>query len=206
MPKNFYTTIDLVRHGEVQTPGLFCAHANEALSETGWQQMSLLENLHVWDQIVSSPYARCQQFAQRLAKRKSLPLLSDEGLQEMNFGRWQGKTQQSIWDKESDQLQQLWSSPLDFTAPDGESMLAFIERTQAAWQQLLSEYENKSILLLSHAGVIRAILSIALDIDYVSAQKFNIAHGKINRLRYYSDQQYSLQAWGVDPTSLTDQT
>ena len=206
MPNKPYTTIDLVRHGVVETPSLFCAQANEPLSKTGWAQMKLLEDLDIWEQIVSSPYARCQQFAQYLAKTKSLPHCTDEGLQEMDFGLWQGKTLQSIQQQEEDRLAQLWFSPLDFTAPDGESMLAFIERTQAAWHRLLAQHLNKSILLLSHAGVIRVILSIALNIDYVSTQKFNVAHGKINRLRYYPDQQYSLQAWGVDPASLAEQT
>ena len=34
------TRIDLVRHGEVATPGLFCASPDEPLSEVGWQQLS----------------------------------------------------------------------------------------------------------------------------------------------------------------------
>jgi len=56
-------------------------------------------------------------------------------------------------------------------------------------------HQGASILVLTHAGVIRAILASALGIDYKSTQKFNIQHAKINRLRAYPDGEFSLLNW-----------
>lgn len=202
MSDSLVTTIDLVRHGNVKTPGLFCAQPDEPLSEQGWAQLDALSSHANWDQVISSPHNRCLQFAQQFTDKHQIPLQIDARLRELDFGDWRGRTQQDIWDNHQAPLQQLWSSPLQFTAPGGESMQHFIKRVAVAWQQLLIDYRNQSILLLSHAGVIRIILTIALDIDYMSAQKFKIEHGKINRLCYYADNEYSLEGWSLNAETL----
>lgn len=196
MSSTSFTTIDLVRHGEVKTPELFCAPADEPLSKLGWAQLKALEEApHQWDQIISSPHLRCRTFAEKFAAKQQCALHIDERLREMEFGDWCGKTRQEIWQRDQKKLQQLWTLPLDFTAPGGESMVAFIARVQAAWRQLLAQYAGQSLILLGHAGVIRIILSISLDISPQSAQKFNIEYGKINRIRHYQDNEYSLEGW-----------
>ena len=74
-------------------------------------------------------------------------------------------------------------------------MLEFVIRVQNAFDQLLKVHQGKTILLLTHAGVIRAILANALTIDYKNTQKFSIQHAKINRLRAYPDGEFSLLNW-----------
>jgi len=198
------TTIDLVRHGEVQTPGLFCATANEPLSETGWHQLTALKHQAEWSAIISSPQKRCREFAAQLAQQQNIPLCVDQAWREMNFGRWTGQRYQSVWDTDAQLLKQLWKTPLDFTAPDGESMRDFIARIQACWEKLLTQHQGKHILVLTHAGAIRALLATVLNIDYQSTQKFAVAHGKINRIRSWPDGEVSLLFWGCSPQSIND--
>lgn len=193
------TTIDLVRHGEVQTPGLFCAMANEPLSKTGWYQLNALRGYTKWSAVVSSPQKRCSEFAAQLANHQNIPLSVDRAWQEMNFGRWTGQPYQSVWDADAQLLKQLWKAPLDFTAPQGESMCDFIARIQDGWETLLNQNQGEHILVLTHAGTIRALLAIALNIDYQSTQKFTVAHGKINRIRSWPDGEASLLSWGCSP-------
>lgn len=196
------TTLDLVRHGEIATDGLLCAGADEPLSQIGQTQLETLKNGIKWDIIVSSPYMRCHGFAKQLAHSLKVPHISNAVWQEIDFGEWTDIRRELIWKTNREQLLQLWTAPLDFTAPGGESMLDFVARIQTACAQLLQDYQGKTILLLTHAGVIRAILAHALGIDYHSTQKFSVGYAKINRLYAYPDNEFSLVRWGCSATEL----
>ena len=196
------TTLDMVRHGEIATPGLLCAGPDEPLSIAGRAQLEKLKNNQNWDIIVSSPYVRCCDFAQELACCLDVPLFVDAIWKEIDFGNWTDLTRQSIWESDRKRLLQLWSNPLEFTAPGGESMADFVFRIQTACTQLLLKHQGKSILLLTHAGVIRAVLADALGIDYRNTQKFNIGYAKINRIRSYPDGEFSLLSWGCSDPEL----
>ncbi len=197
-----FTTLDLVRHGEIATRGLLCAGRDETLSATGKTQLETLKPGLKWDLVVSSPYKRCADFAQELASSQGLPLIIDPAWQEIDFGAWTDVTRESIWASNRQQLLQLWSDPMNFSAPDGESMLDFTNRVQSAFVELLEAHAGKSILMLSHAGVLRAIIANALGIDYHSTQKFNVEHAKINRLRAYPDGEFSLLNWACSASEL----
>lgn len=86
-------------------------------------------------------------------------------------------------------------------------MRDFVARVQAALDKLLTQHAARSILLLTHAGAIRAVLAHALGIDYHSAQKLTIGHGKLNRLHAWPDGEFSLITLGNTVTGLkTDDT
>lgn len=197
------TIVDLLRHSELKTSGLFCADQNEKLSSKGLQQLATATDNHQWDIIVSSPYARCREYAERLAKQKSCELLIIDNFKEMDFGRWIGVEQATIWKQDSTLLKQLWDDPESFIAPSGESMRAFGDRVQHGWQEILTNYKEQSILLITHAGVIRCILAHTLSIPYKSTQAFKIGYAKYTRLHCYSsdlghsNQVYSLVKHGT---------
>ena len=64
------TQIDLLRHGELETSGLFCAESDEPLSKKGLQNLWDATQDGEWDIIISSSHERCQSFAKVLAKQK----------------------------------------------------------------------------------------------------------------------------------------
>ena len=191
------TKIDLLRHGELETPGLFCADQNEKLSSKGLQQLATATDNHQWDVIVSSPYARCREYAQKLAKEKPCELLILDNFKEMDFGRWIGVQQTAIWKQDSTMLKQLWDNPESFIAPSGESMTDFVDRVLDGWQEILTHYKGQSILLITHAGVIRCILAHTLNIPYKSTLAFQIGYAKYTRLHCYQYNVYSLIEHGV---------
>ncbi len=197
-----YTTIDLVRHGEIATRGLLCAGADEPLSEKGLAQLQTLKHYSNWDLIVSSPYARCSEFSTHLARHLQTGHRIDPAWQEIDFGAWTDIPRESIWATNRKKLLQLWENPLEFTAPNGEQMIDFVHRVQNALKQLLLSHQGESILLLTHAGVIRAVLAHALGIEYKNTQKFNIEHAKINRIRAYADEEFSLLKWACSASDL----
>ena len=188
--------VDLLRHGELQTPGLFCARKDEPLSRKGMRQLNRATQSGSWDTIISSPSLRCLAFAQTLAQSTATQLIIKADFQEMNFGQWLGLPYQAIWDKEPEQLKQLWQSPESFVAPEGESMQHFIERVQSGWQDILGMRSKRSILIVTHAGVIRSILADTLGIPYNSTPGFHIGYGCFARLYCYPDGIYSLRGLG----------
>jgi len=191
------TQIDFLRHGQLATPGLFCAHPDESLSKKGLEDLSAATDNGRWDVIVSSPFQRCRKFAESLAQQKQCELQLDEHFKEMDFGDWTGIKTDTLWQQESKHLQKLWQAPNSFIAPGGESMQAFISRVDQGVQNLLDNYKNSSILLITHAGVIRVILASALEITHQSALRFSIGHASLSRIHYYPDGVCSLYSHGL---------
>lgn len=191
------TTVDLLRHGQVVTPNLFCAPSNEPLGNHGWKQLTLATQAGQWDIVISSPSRRCHDFARLLAQRLGCPFGVDPRFGEMDFGDWIGKSQTDIWEQYPELMQQLWYQPRRFIAPNGEAMEDFIDRVQQAWDELQRSYAGQNILLLTHAGVIRVVLAKVLDILYQRSLRFEVGYAQLTRVRTYPDGETSLVGHGL---------
>lgn len=193
--------ISLMRHGAVQTPNLFAAPPNEPLSKIGWQQIqqSSTKNQQIygnWEKIISSPATRCADFAEQLAQQTNTNLDIQQNCQEMNFGDWQDMNRNELWEKYPALLQQLWQQPLAFTAPNGESMQQFQQRIQTFWQQIITQIqkpnENKHYLIITHAGVIRLLMSYLLHIPHEKSLSIQLNHACYITWQIYNDGGISL--------------
>lgn len=191
------TTIDLLRHGQVATPNLFCAPSNEPLGNNGWKQLTRATQSGRWDAVITSPTRRCHDFARLLAQRQGCPFTIDERLSEMNFGDWIGKTQAEIWEQDAELMQRLWRQPRRFIAPNGEAMEDFIIRIHTAWDDLQAQYAGQQVLVLTHAGVIRVVLARVLDILYQKSLRFEVGYAQLSRVRVYPDGEASLVGHGL---------
>lgn len=192
------THIDVLRHGRVLTPNLFCAPSTEPLSTAGWQQLAAATTDYRPAQILSSPSVRCAQFAEDFSKKHSIPLTIEPRIQEMNFGTWVGQSSQAIWELDPAGMQQLWSEPLSFTAPQGERMQTFIQRVTAAWNDFTQRYRGQRVLLITHGGVIRVLLAQSLGIGYAQTLRFELGYGQAARLRVYADGTSSVYGLGLE--------
>lgn len=191
------TTVDLLRHGKVATPNLFCAPNKEPLGITGWKQLTLATRDGHWDAIITSPSRRCHDFARQLANRLDCPFEVDARFGEMNFGDWIGKTHTEIWEQEAELMQQLWLQPRRFVAPNGEAMEDFINRIHYAWAELHEQYAGQNVLVLTHAGVIRVVLARVLDVLYQKTLRFEVGYAQISRVRTYPDGVSSILGHGL---------
>ena len=88
------TLITLVRHGKVAGPAALYGKTDIALSTSGHSDLTrALNNLHTQNpitQLISSPKIRCLQVAQEFSTQQHIPLQTEDNLQEMNFGVWDG--------------------------------------------------------------------------------------------------------------------
>lgn len=154
------TFVGLLRHGEVTGGAVYRGRTDDPLSLIGWAQMrAATEGLCSWDLIVSSPLQRCAAFAGEFAQTHGAPLVEEERLVEIDFGEWEGRSAaQLMWESPA-ALADFWRDPLNHPPPGGESLGQFQERVVAAWEALCRNHAGKRLLLVTHGGVIRMLLS-----------------------------------------------
>jgi len=125
--------------------------------------------------IYSSPAARCTELASAI----SPTFLTDNRLQELDFGEWEGKT----WDTVDQQALQTWMDDyVNVCTPGGESMMQMHARVKEFWAEL-GQSGYRKIAIVTHAGVIRLILSIVNQIELTSVFDIKIAYGEVIRVR-----------------------
>ncbi|MDP2559714.1 histidine phosphatase family protein [Psychrobium sp. 1_MG-2023] len=173
-------SLTLLRHGETIAKNCLNGHHNVALSPLGEQQMQqALASIPTVDAVVSSPLNRCSVQAQSYAKANSLPYQVTEQFKEMDFGKWDGKSFDYLYQHYPQQLDLFWQDPWNNPPPSGESVEQFYQRVDLAWHQVI--VQEKNTLIVCHGGVIRYIIAkvlglplsgnqhlIALKIDYAA--------------------------------------
>lgn len=181
------TTIDLLRHGACEGGEIFRGHVDALLSKDGFNQMSntIGDNPPEWDLIVSSPLRRCADFSEMLAIQYSVPIQKDDYFKEIYFGDWDGKNIDATTQSNPEAVANFWRNPEEFPPPNGETLLEFQDRVIPAWHQLLQQEKNKSILCVSHGGVIRLILAEALGIPRENILRLDIPYASLSRIQIF---------------------
>ena len=179
------THIDLLRHGEAEGGAIYRGRRDDPLTETGWRQMAgAVEPPPIaWDCIVTSPLSRCHAFAQHLAAQLDIPLLVEERFREIDFGDWEGRSTEALMAEAGSRLRRYYDDPWAHTPPNGEPLADFQRRIEAAWQALIQLHCGRSLLLISHGGVMRMILRRVLALPRESLFKLQIPHACLSRIR-----------------------
>lgn len=161
------TQIDIIRHGEPEGGRRYRGHGvDDPLSKTGWQQMwNAIPEKPSWDHIVSSPLLRCLKFSEALADSLSIPFTVNDNLKEIGFGTWEGRTPEDIKTHEGDALERFLQDPVNNRPQGAEALDEFTNRVWTVYENVLEEYRGQHILIVAHAGVIRAITSKILGMS-----------------------------------------
>ncbi len=164
--------------------------------------LQIIEKLQVFldknniQKIYTSPLLRCQKLAQMLHQNIhqypnnqdfNIDFMEDARLMEMNFGDWEMKTWAYIHDNDTSN----WMNNFVTTkTPNGESFEGLSARVKEFWEEilvLLNENTNKNIAIITHAGVIRAILALVLGFPLENAFRLEINYGGICVLKQNKD-------------------
>jgi len=154
------TILDFIRHGEPEGGRLYRGAAiDDPLSEKGWRQMwqAVGEDCH-WDQLVSSPLQRCHAFALALGEKHGLPLSVEQDFREVGFGDWEGRSPVEIQQQDAEEYAAFYSDPVNNRPSGAEDLLDFGRRVARAFECTASAHAGKRVLVVAHAGVIRAAL------------------------------------------------
>ena len=182
--RSITTVIDLLRHGDVEGGRKYRGQLDDPLSELGWQQLrSSTNKKQDWQYIITSPLKRCAAFAEELAQAHELPLNTKNEFQEISFGLWEGKTAEELLSTEAEYIKEYWNNPIKTTPPQGENLLEFEKRIINAWKNVLTEFQGKHVLLISHAGVMRVILCHILGMSLTELFKLEVGLAKASRIQ-----------------------
>ena len=177
----------VIRHTEVQNPNNLCYGNYDISLKPNYEHKSKIffENLpNDLDQIYSSPSKRCTD----LLDLHNLNFNIHNDLRELDFGDWEGKK----WDDIDQTDLNYWMEDYVNRSPkNGEKMIDLYKRSIEFTYKLV-ELDLQKILLVTHAGVIRSLISEALSINL--NQIFNIAvqYDEIYRFQINSSDKPSL--------------
>jgi alpha-ribazole phosphatase len=192
------TQIDLLRHGEPVGGTRYRGQLDDALSEKGWQQMwRTVEGMSDWQQIVTSPLLRCSSFAVALGERLQLPVHEEPRFREVGFGEWEGYTRLELEEFSPGQVARFLQDPVNSRPPGAEPLEEFTGRVQAGFDVLLDRFAGQSVLVVAHAGVIRAIMAYVLEVPPSRMYRIHVANAAISRIRTDKERQYYLVRHGL---------
>jgi len=163
----------LIRHAESkhsQQDKIAGLSGCTGLTPLGFEQAQLLAKrlrasgeLNDCQTLLCSPVLRAKQTAQVLAEvMPANRLKQDEALCELHPGAANDLTWQEYREKFG--AFDLLASPNRPFAPQGESWLEFMQRVRDTLERLASQYEQQSVVAVTHAGFIVASLLVLFDI------------------------------------------
>ncbi|WP_330960173.1 histidine phosphatase family protein [Photobacterium sp. 53610] len=189
-------TITLVRHGKVNGPAALYGSTDVDVREDINQAIaSKIRHQPIsFETVISSPLRRCWSLANQLDTEQ--PLISEPGFQEMHFGRLDGIPFDLVTkdSPEWQQLEQFWQNPASTRLPEAETLEDFYQRVSDCWSQQIARLKG-NVLIVTHGGVIRAILADVLGLDWRNPAWYSglsISNGSITQIQvtHYDNQMY----------------
>lgn len=180
------TLIDLIRHGEPVGGRRYRGNgADHPLSALGWEQMwAAIGSEHPWDQVIASPLVRCRAFALALVNASGAPLAIDWNLREIGMGTWEGRSPAEVEASDPEGFAAYYRDPVQNRPPGGESLAALSERVGHAYERAVVGNPDRHLLLVVHAGVMRAIVGRLLLADPRRWYRIRIDYASVVRVRY----------------------
>jgi alpha-ribazole phosphatase len=159
--------ITVLRHPRPLQPGLCAGHFEMPVEDPTPRVQTLATELraHSLARIHSSPASRCKVLAVLLAEALGLPLHIDERLVELDFGEWEGRTWDDITNHDQERFES-WSHNWQRASPPGGECVTDLERRVAAFVDALPQ---EAVLLVTHAGPIRAMKVLLESLDWQAA-------------------------------------
>lgn len=181
------TDIYIARHGETRfnKEGKMQGRGIDIpLNETGRLQARAISEVlkdESIDHIFSSSLMRSMETAEIIAWTLRMKYHSYPELDEMNFGKFEGKASKEI-QQDLSEVHQTWKNGnTDYAIEGGESPGMVLDRVMKRTNEILNEHAGSSILFILHGRLIRILLSNWLG--YPLSEMHRIEHS--NGALYY---------------------
>ena len=160
----------MVRHGAtiLSAEDRFAGATNVPLSEEGREQTRRLAERLSAEKIAAvfaSPMGRTIETAHILAEPHGLKVQERDGFREISHGHWEQMTRREVEERFPEEASEWEKDPYTFAPKDGESGLAVTARALPALLELVRQHPGETLLIVSHKGTIRLLLSSLLGFD-----------------------------------------
>jgi probable phosphomutase (TIGR03848 family) len=187
------TVVLLVRHGTTPTtgkvlpgraPGLHLSEQGLAQADAVAQRIGALcaKEHGAPVAVYASPLERTAETARPIARALGLRVRSDRGLLECDFGDWTGRKLRDLAKKPE------WSTvqrnPSGFRFPGGESFLEMQARMTSALARLTVRHPGGTVVAVSHADPIKAVVAQAAGTPLDLFQRLTVAPCSVSAIAY----------------------
>ena len=156
------TTLLLVRHGHTDAAGKRLTgrapgvHLNELGRRQAERLVERLDGVRI-DAIVSSPLERCRETAAPLAKARGRAVDVGRAWIEVGYGEWTGRSISQL--RRTKLWRRVMFAPSNVRFPGGESLLEVQGRAVDATLDIADRHARGTVLVVSHADVIRLLVA-----------------------------------------------
>ena len=157
------TVIYLIRHGQSEGNkySRCLGHTDLSLTDLGMEQARLtadhLRDVKI-DAIYSSDLKRAYETALPHAQYRNMNIYTSKELREMYFGEWENQCVDDLRANFPEQFNNGWRAGFGlFTIPGGENTYDAACRMEREVLRISAMHPDKTILIASHAAVIRAL-------------------------------------------------
>lgn len=159
-----------LRHGETTASqvGSFCGRLDLELTPFGYEMaedFALAYRNLPWTAIYCSPLQRTLATATVMSQLVDIPLEKREGLKEIAYGEWEGKTAAEVTREFHDDYVRWLADPGWNSPTGGEKGIDIARRSSEVLEEIEHRHETGNVLVVSHKATIRIMLCSLLGID-----------------------------------------
>lgn len=161
----------LLRHGQtsLSRANMFCGgRLDPPLTPDGERMAESFADCFAgapWAAIYSSPLQRALATAAPLARVIGRTVEARDGLAEIDYGRWDGKSVDEV-DREYHDEYERWTADPAWNPPTGgETAVALAQRVTHVFEGIRAAHPDGNVLVVSHKATIRVALCALLGVD-----------------------------------------
>ncbi len=159
-----------LRHGETTASqtGTYCGRLDIELTPSGVQMAEDFAKTYAeipWEAVYASPLKRAISTAKPLCDRLGINMELRNGLKEIYYGDWEGKTPDQVNQEFHDDYVR-WLADPGWNSPNGgEKGIDIARRSSEVLEEIEKTHKRGNVLVVSHKATLRIMLCSLLGID-----------------------------------------
>jgi probable phosphoglycerate mutase len=127
--------------------------------------------------VYTSPIERTRETADAIARHQRLEPIGHDGLLEVDYGDWSGRTLRSLYRLKAWRTVQFAPSRMRF--PNGESLTEAQARGVAACEEAAARHPRRTVALVTHGDIIRSAVAHFLGEPLDLFQRVTVAPASV---------------------------
>lgn len=174
--------LTLVRHTSLQIAPGICYGQTDVDVASSFMQEALQTQTKLadmtFDAVFTSPLQRCVKLADALGHRQ---MKEDARLKELHFGDWE----MQAWDDVPRDIFDEWAQNYaELAPPKGETFQQLQQRGVDFLTEMMKTHPNQHLLVVTHGGMIRALLAHVLNMQLKGLFRFHVDYGSVTQLDF----------------------
>ncbi len=159
-----------LRHGETTSSqtGTYCGRLDIELTPSGIEMAEDFAKTYdeiPWKAVYCSPLKRAIATAKPLCDRLGINMELRNGLKEIYYGEWEGKTPDQVNQEFHDDYVR-WLADPGWNSPNGgEKGIDIARRSSEVLEEIENTHKTGNVLVVSHKATLRIILCSLLGVD-----------------------------------------